>query len=154
MTYISDEDFSQYSTIINDFGADVSKDTLLWYKCIGSIPRMGSDQDITKFAEPVALNILMQYNAFRTWPITTYTEKGEEDKQSELAYLSISYLQSLELLDSDGNFAYDASKDRFKHKGILYYDSGHTPVAQAGANPLYHILILKRVDVDNQQIPL
>lgn len=147
--YLDASQWADIRQIVNDFGDDVNKDILIWEKWKGSIPIHGSDQDVPQFELPLQLNCLAQYNVFRTWPITSFVESGSQDKQSILILLNISYLASLNLLDADSKFAYNPQNDRFIFRGQLYYDAGNTGASATDIDPLFYILILKRVDNDS-----
>lgn len=147
--YLPASEWDEFSQIINDFGLDVNKDILIWKPYKGTIPIMGSDQDNAQYDDDIPLNVLCQFNDFRTWPITEFVDTGQKDKQSLLVYINSSYLESLDLLDDNGRFAYNPAMDRFIYRGQLYYDAGNTPVAPTNDDPLLQLIILKRVDNDN-----
>lgn len=153
-TFLSNNDWAEFNADINAFSDDVSKGSIRWLKWIGVIPKHGDDTDLVGFDNPVDLFCFFQYNSFRTWPMTGYTQTGEEDKQSELCFINMQYLNGLGLLDGSGKFIYNPDKDRFIHRGRLYYDSGQTEIADAPDGALFHILILKRVDMDNINAPI
>lgn len=135
--------WDKYKKIIDNAYKSFGKDILVWRRYEKQIPREGEDRPRVDTAE-MRLNCLFQYNNYRTWPITQFNQTGSEDKQSEVAYLNIDYLKSLDLLDEYGNFTYNQTKDIFIHKGVEYEASGDTPAAQASDKPLYFMIILKR----------
>ncbi len=144
---VSPSQWANFKAIQNKFHSEVGQGIITWVRTTTpSIPKMGNDEDI-KFTDDIELICLFEYNIKRVWPLTKYTDTGEEDKQSEVAIISKDYLQSLNLLDGDGNFAYDAAKDKFIHKGITYYSAGDTYVAQLPNNDdLFYFLVLRRSD--------
>lgn len=144
---VSPLQWANFKAIQNKFHGEVGQGIITWIRTTTkSIPKMGNDSDL-KFTEPIDLVCLFDYNVKRVWPLTKYTDTGEEDKQSEVAILNKDYLRSLNLLDGNGNFAYNAGEDKFIHKGITYYSSGDTYVAQLPGNEdLFYYLVLKRTD--------
>ena len=92
----------------------------------------------------IKLNCLVQFNMFRTWPMTEETASGALDKESIAVYLNNAYLKSLGYLSNEGTFKFDPGVDFFKYRGQKYRSSGETPAAQAHDEPLFTLLILKR----------
>lgn len=146
MTLISDAEWADFANTITQFSEDTAQQDLLWQRTlVPAIPKLGNDED-TKFEAEVTLKCLLVYNVKRVWPLTKYTDSGEEDKQSVVAMLLIQYLEDNNYLDANGNFAYDAGKDKFIIQGITYYSAGDTSVSQLKSSPLYYNLILRRSD--------
>ena len=146
--YLTLPQWDQYVQILNDFNGDTAQADLIWFKSIGFIPKTGSDDNPKLYEDPYTLKVLVQDNAFRTWPITQYTEVGEKDKQSIFVYMNIDYLRANNLLDANDNFAYSPENDKFVYRGKTYYDAGDTPSAQAYDRSILFLMVLKRVDVD------
>jgi hypothetical protein len=144
MRRISQKAWAKFERIVNDFQADAFQDELIWKRNTNAPRRFGENRPLA--TDDIVLKGLFQYNAFRVWPLTQYTASGEEDKQSEVIYLNLEYLRSLNLLDEHGAFVHDEAQDRFIHKGIEYESGGGTFVSQARDKPLLWILILKRVN--------
>lgn len=144
---VSPLQWANFEATQNKFHMEVGQGILTWIKTsIKAIPKMGNDEDV-KHTTNVELNCLFDYNVKRVWPLTKYTDTGEEDKQSEVAILNKDYLRSLNLLDANDNFAYDAGSDKFIYKGIMYYAAGDTYVSQLPGNTdLFYYLVLKRTD--------
>lgn len=150
MPTISPAKWAATRAIIDNFTNDPINGTglseLIWQRSIVSpIPKLGNDEDI-KFEENITLKCLFEYNVKRVWPLTKYTDSGEEDKQSVVAMLNVTYLESLNLLDENRNFAYSPAHDKFIHKGIEYYSAGDTPVSQVQADAIWYYLVLRRSD--------
>ena len=65
-----------------------------------------------------------------------------------LKILNLKYLRDNGWLNSNGNFDYDVSMDRFIHDGIIYKSTGETKICQAQDEPLLVMLILKREEIN------
>lgn len=145
--YVSLSQWAKFKAIQDGFHAEVGQNIITWVRTTTkSIPKMGNDED-NKYTANMDLVCLFDYNVKRVWPLTKYTDTGEEDKQSEVAILSKTYLESLNLLDINGNFAYNPAEDKFIHKGITYYSAGDTFVSQLpGNDDLFYFLVLRRSD--------
>lgn len=137
--------WQRYKDDVNNFHYEANQVDIIWRRNTSRINRLGEDNNVDTYSDRI-LKGLIQFNDFRTWPITKFTLTGEEDKQSEVLILNIAYLQREGLLDNNKNFAYNPSKDRFIHKGIEYEDSGSTSVAQASDEDLFFYIILKRTN--------
>jgi hypothetical protein len=139
---ITDAEWQKYRDIIDGIHTDFNQDTLLWRRYPKSIPRYFEYAKGTPV--DVSLQVLIQYNWFRGWPITRRTEEGEMDEQNMVVLINIKYLSDNGYLNSNGYFDLDADKDRFIHNGYEYKCEGDTLVAQAKDTPLLIQLILKR----------
>lgn len=145
MSYINLPVWDSYREILDEFLIeDVCKDDLLWKRYKGSIPTFGEDSDPTNNPPDIILKCLFQYNDYRTWPITQYTQTGPLDKQSEVAWLSKTQLKANNLLDEHDRLIFNRDQDIFIHRGLEYECSGDTDAAQANVNPILFMLILKR----------
>lgn len=148
---ITDAEWQKYRDIINGIHDDFNQDTIVWRRYTKSIPRYFEEAKV--FSEDVLLECLIQYNYFRTWPLTKFTLEGEIDQQNMLVYLNIQYLQNNGYINAQGYFDFNADKDRFIHNGYEYKCEGDTPVAQAKDIPLLIQLVLKRKTRDTQTDP-
>ena len=137
--------WNKYNSLINSFTKDNFKAQIIWRRYTDKINRHGEDDDDPQYTE-FLLEGMVQFNDFRTWPITKFTLTGAEDKQSEVLWLSKSYLESNDLLDGDGRFTYNSPMDIFVHEGIEYKDAGSTSTAQSLEDSLLYFIILKRIN--------
>jgi hypothetical protein len=144
MPRISQKVWDKYKNIVTGFHDEAAQDEIIWERYQEVIPFHGEDRPNTP--NIMILKGMYQYNGFRVWPLTMYTQSGEEDKQSEVIIFSMEYLRSLNLLDSNGKLMYNQAKDKFVHKGIRYESGGDTFLAQAKDEPLLFLLILKRLN--------
>lgn len=142
MTYVTDAQWQEYKDIINGVHDDFNQDTLTWKKFTKSLNRYSEDD--SKAYTDISLKCLVQYNMFRTWPMTKETDSGALDKESIAVYLNSKYLSDLGYMNVEGSFEFDPGNDKFVFKGQEYRSAGETPVAQAKDEPLLTILILKR----------
>jgi hypothetical protein len=141
-TYIPTKVWTLYKNIINEFMAsDVAKHPITWAKA--NIPYIyGEDSGITY--KKVDLYGLINYNAYRTWPINIGTSSGELDGENMAILITSKVLSEAGYLDSNGYWDLDSANDRFVINGKIYKSSGDTQVAQADSEALIFMLILKR----------
>lgn len=145
MSLISDSDWLEYTNLINEVHSDFNQDIITLFKKDPKLNRY-SEENIgyTK----ISLLGLIQYNIFRTWPMTKETTAGGLDEESIAVYFNNKYLSDNGYLTSNGNLDFDPGLDYFEFNGVRYRSAGETPVAQAKSLPLLTILILKRTPVN------
>lgn len=142
--FINDRIWEKYKKIINTVHNDFNQATLVWKKFTEKLNRYGDDSNEPNYTD-IPLNVLIQYNMFRTWPMTQETDSGALDAESITVYINNKYLSDLGYITINGNFDFDPGMDYFIYKGQQYRSSGETPVSQAGDTDLFTFLILKRV---------
>lgn len=136
--------WQEYQDLIGIDAADTFfQDEIIWKKAVPFLDEHGEDE-IGEDFDDITLKCLVDYNDFRTWPITRNTGTGEIDKQTAVVLFTLKSLEDLNLLNSNGNFDYDADEDRFELDGILYKSAGDTNTAQAQDGPLLFQLVLER----------
>lgn len=136
--------WSLYQNLIGDDAFDTFfQQDLTWKRANAFLDVHGEDQ-IGKTFTDVNLKALIDYNDFRTWPITRVAETGELDRQTMVVLLGIKNLASLGYINSNGNFDFKEDEDRFTLDGILYKSLGTTNTAQAQDQPLMVQLVLER----------
>lgn len=96
------------------------------------------------------LNVLISYNVYRTWPINSSTVSGEVDKETLVILVSKKYLLESNLLDVNGYWNIDITRDRFLIDGIIYSSSGDTLSSQASDSDLLFMVILKRLGSEKE----
>lgn len=139
--------WDKYKRAVNQFADQADQAELLWERSLGSIDRYMEDHSTERF-EKITLEVLVQYNYFRSWPITKNTETGSLDNESILVYLNKDRLNTLGYLNAEGYFDFDPDADRFTIEGKRYKAQGDTSVSQAGDIPLHTIIILQREPSD------
>lgn len=120
-----------------------NQDNIILYKRISGIDRWGEDNPTSQFAE-IELKVLMQYNYFHGWPVNQDQTAGVLDKQSVVALFNRAYLNSLGLLDNNGNFKLTPGEDYFVHRGQKHSIEGDSLISQAYNDPLLVMVILSR----------
>ena len=136
--------WEDYKELIGIDAADTFfQDEIIWKKANPFLDKHGEDEIGETFVD-VILKCLVDYNDFRTWPITRNTETGEIDKQTAVVIFSLKTLKDLGFLNANGNFDYDSDEDRFELDGILYKSMGDTNTAQAQNEPLLFQLVVER----------
>lgn len=151
MKKISPLQWAKYKRIVNEFHDDANQTPIIWKRKIASVPKFG--ENINSPRDEVELLGLIQYNNYRTWPMTLFSQTGSEDKQSEVLILNIDYLKRNDLLDKNGNFAYNPAEDEFIHNGIKYEAAGDTQTSQTNNEALFFMIVLKRKNNATTQAP-
>lgn len=141
MAYIPDNIWDKYKDIINNVHSDFNQDSLTLFKKVKAFDRFKEGE--ATYNE-ITLKCLVQYNIFRTWPMTDETDAGALDQESIAIYLNNKYLKDNGYLTVEGNLDFDPGNDYFIFQGQKYRSSGETPVSQAKNEPLFTLLILKR----------
>ena len=132
-----------FKGIINQAHDLFNKKIITWHRSNQSLDLHNEDYENTTFTD-IFLEVLIDYNDFRKWPINVGTETGELDDQAIVILINLSYLDGLGYLNINGNFDFSASEDRFIIDGITYKAWGDTPVSQAYDQPLLEQIILVR----------
>lgn len=149
MAHLTQEQWDKHIDAINEFHEDAfQQDVVLKRYFVIDDP---DGEDYNQRSEDVNLKGLIQYNYFRSWPMTQSTESGELDKESILLYLNIGYLESISMVDSNKNLLFDPGHDRFIINGLVYKAMGDSQAAQAKDNPLLIFIILKREETNTGQ---
>lgn len=140
---ISNKVWERYNKIISDFmDMDVGVQPILWKKFVNHPLSWGEDGG-GSYIE-VQLKGLIEYNAFRVWPMNRGTTSGEVDGQSLAILVSKTTLQEAGYINSEGYWDFDGPRDLFIISGIPYKASGDTEVCQAKDSSLLFLVILKR----------
>lgn len=146
MKLMTDKQWKMHNDAVNNFHDDAFQQKVIWQKNI--IRTNLYNEDYGQHYEEIEIYGLLQYNQFRAWPITRMTDSGEIDKQSSLLYINNNYLRENNLLNSEGQFEYDAGKDFFIVNGVRYKSMGDSQASQAeNSNPQLFFIILKREDL-------
>ena len=103
----------------------------------------GEDDDENNY-ERIPLQALINYNAFRTWPLNVGTPSGELDEINCAMLVSQKQLVEKGLINNKGYWTFDAALDRFIINGELYISKGDTQVAQAKDEPIVFQVLLRR----------
>lgn len=151
---ITDAQWNQYIEIVQDFiENDAGLAPITWRKHINQPGQYGEDSN-NNFND-ITLNVLIQYNKFRTWPVNKDSESGELDEQSVSIFVSARKLKELGYLKpsspTDPKFYWDFNpgEDRFIINGITYKASGDTQVSQAYDTAILFLVVLKREELEN-----
>ena len=141
---ISAAKWAEYKTLINSIGDDFNKDTLIWQRAqSASIPEYFED-NLHDSVVDINLEVLVAYNYFRTWPMTKDTIQGSTDEQNMVVHINRNYLLGLGYLTAGGYFDFNPEDDSFIHRGLRYRAFGDTFHSQAGDEPMFIQLVLKR----------
>lgn len=142
-------DWDKYKATLDDFLQTAGTGVVVWNKTTSFIDRYGEDPGSSKKYETIIMNGLIQFNFFRTWPISDVKDSGVIDNENVVVFFHKDYLNRNGWLNSDGNLDHDPALDTFIIQGVIYKDKGNTPVAQAGSDPALFLLILQREDKNN-----
>lgn len=143
MDYVGKKNWKLYSTILRNAKDTFSKKVIQFIHYPRVVERFREDPTN---ATPtiVSVEVLLNYNYMRTWPITQTSASGEIDKQSVQIFFNKVYLREQGLLTLNNNLDYDPSMDRFMIDGIIYKAVGDTPASQAPDDDIHYLVIVKR----------
>lgn len=141
-TYTTPSDWTNYKEIINNFHNDAFQQDVIWRKCINWISEFSEDDSIQ--TQDITIKGLVNYNDYRSWPVTIPSITGDIDGQSCLLYLNVKYLRDNDLVTGTDHFQFDPGRDRFILDGKTYKAAGESKTAQASDEALLQFIILKR----------
>lgn len=142
MSYMSEADWQAYRDVLNTWQEDAFQEDIIWRRLVTRTNAHGEDSN-DRYSD-TTLKGLLQYNYFRSWPMTQPTDTGEIDKESVLLYLNLKHLDDLTLLDAKKQFKFSPGFDRFVLRGRIYKAMGDSHIAQAKDQPVFIFIILKR----------
>ena len=148
---ISHSTWDMYRKTIKDFHKSVGKQKITWKKLVKNLDHYG--EGFSRVFLDIELEILAGYNDSRTWPTDKLTEAGIRDQENLYLYLNRQVLEDKGHLNSNGYLDFDPGYDRFIVQGIEYKPAGDIASAMAEDNPLYVMLILKRVETHTGDEP-
>lgn len=134
--------WASYRDKVNETNNSFNQEEVIWRRTISNLDRYGEDN---KETVDITILALLQYNIFRSWPMTSESTSGALDKESMVMILNIDYLSKNGYLTINGNLDFDPSSDIFIHNSQEYRAAGETPMSQAGDRPLFIQIILKRL---------
>jgi hypothetical protein len=137
-----------YKGIINNAHTIFNQDSIDWVRHTHGLQRYGEDNRLLDKNSTITLKCLINYNVYRSWPMTKETESGAIDKESMAVMFNKAYLNGLGYINANNNFDFDPGLDVFIHQGQNFRASGETPAAQAYDDPLLVIIILKRMETN------
>lgn len=140
---VGSANWAMYKQLMRDAQETFGKKTITWKKMVSGLDRFGEDNPTSTF-NTITLEVLLQYNVFRTWPLDANSDLGKVDKESVMVIINREYLEENNWLTANGNLAFDAGKDRFIIDGITYKCDGFTDTSQDQTDPLWTSLILLR----------
>lgn len=141
-------EWQDYANVINEFMQnDSAKKPIVWRRFLYNLDRYREDSK-DKNTQDIILDVLLNYNYFRTWPITFTTESGELDRQSIQILINKDYLKTLGYLTPSNNFDFNPDKDLFIIDGKPHRAMGDTSVSQASSLDLIISIIVKREELE------
>ena len=144
MMGISPAQWESYKATIRKAHDVFNQDTVTWARHSHGLQRYGEDSKSTKKTVNIELKCLMNYNVYRSWPMTGETTSGQIDNESVCIILNKEYLKELGYINANNNFDMDPGQDYFIHQGIKLRPAGETPAAQASDDPLLVYVIVRR----------
>lgn len=146
MQLISNADWDDFRQVMRDGHDTFEKKVIIWLRKVITTNTYMEDSNPT----PVEVNLEVQlnYNYMRTWPITQQTEMGEIDKQSVQVLINKEYLRENGYINSDNYFDYNMDHDRFIIDGMLMKAVGDTAASQAVDDDILITFILKREETE------
>ena len=138
---VNDSIWKKYKHIVQNFiDQDAGLQEVIWLKHIQYVALT----PFLKCPERIPLQALINYNAFRTWPLNVGTPSGELDEINCAMLVSQKQLVEKGLTNNKGYWTFDAALDRFIINGELYISKGDTQVAQAKDEPIVFQVLLRR----------
>lgn len=131
-----------FNKVLRDAKDTFSQKTIILKRAIQSLERVKEDGVIVY--EDIPVDVLINYNYMRTWPITMTTETGELDRQSIQIFFNKIYLMEQGLLTPNNNLDYHPDLDRFLIDGIIYKPFGDTAASQTKGGDIHFTVICKR----------
>lgn len=145
MGFMKPEDWQKYIDTMNAWQDDMFQQPITWNRYV--VTRDLNGEGTNQRMIPTQIKGLVQYNYFRSWPITKIKDSGEIDKESLLVFLNIKYLADNGWANADGNLIFEPSYDRFIINGLTYKSMGESQTAQASNKPLFIFMVLKREEL-------
>lgn len=142
MSFINPATWAKYKSLMRKAHDTFNQATVTWVRGAVVLQRFNEQEEPS--GNYVDLKGLINYNVFRTWPITRNENTGESDNQNMVLILNREYLSELGYLTSRGYFNFRPDLDYFIHQGIRYKAEGDTAAAQAYDDPLFIYLVLHR----------
>lgn len=142
MSLVSDQDWKNFGDLMYEAHKSFSQKIITWVRNDVKISRWREDPHPAPIE--VNLEVLLNYNYMRTWPISNITETGETDEQSVQVLINKQYLKENNWLNTDGYFIYNTDSDRFIIDGLEYKPFGDTAVSQGKTDDFIISLVLKR----------
>lgn len=131
MDLIGKANWNDFKKLIGEHAHDTfSKAIIIWRREVTDIDRWKEDNAQGQTVD-IPLECLVNYNYFRSWPITLTTESGETQEQSIQVLFSKNYLSGIGYLNDDGFFDYNPDKDLFVLDGLIRRPMGDSSVSQA-----------------------
>jgi len=141
---IGKKHWGRYQKLIQKFlNEESGLKPISWLRHVSQPLPFGEDVGSCYFQE--TLNVLINYNVYRTWPINMVTPSGEIDNETLCIIMPNDALAENGFLDEHGYFSFDLSNDRFIIDGISYKSSGDTQYSQASDVELVTMVVLKRL---------
>lgn len=145
MNNISPSQWQIYKDIINNAHNMFNQDEITWVRHSHGLQRWGEDNKSINKSVNIILKCLINYNVYRSWPMSEESASGQLDKESICIIFNKEYLNGLGYINVNGNFDFDPGKDFFIHQGQTLRPAGETPAAQANDDPLLIYIILRRM---------
>ena len=135
--------WAAYEDLMRNAHETFGKQVITWRKSLGGLDEHGEDNLSERF-EDRDLEVLLNYNVFRTWPINRQSESGMVDNQTVAVIVNRRYLSENSWLTPEGNFAFSPTADRFIINGLTYSSKGDTQSSQGHSDPIWYQFILQR----------
>lgn len=145
MSHMSKGDWDSHVNAINEWQEDSFQEPVIFRRNIVKISQNGEDNNVRY--KDIEILGLVQYNYFRSWPVSQPTDTGEIDKESCMLYLNVEYLRRNGLTNEFNQFLFDPAEDRFIISGVNYKPAGESQVAQAHDKTILFYIILKREEI-------
>ena len=135
--------WAAYKALMRDAQETFANQPITWRRRIESLDRFNEDEPLYSYTD-ITIKALLQYNVFRTWPITRNTDSGDIDEESLMVIINREYLGELGYLTANNNFNFSPSGDRFIISGYTYKCQGYLDSSQDDNEALWVNLILEK----------
>lgn len=147
---ITQAEFSKFKGVMRQVHDTFEQKVIVWKKLKSQLNRYGEDNIPNGYTD-INLEVQLNYNYLRSWPITMKTETGDLDRQSVQVLINKEWLGEKGYLNGNGLLDYDISNDHFLINGLRYIPMGDTLASQSNTDDILFTMILKIDDTATSQ---
>jgi hypothetical protein len=146
MNLIGNNDWLDFRGVMRNIHDTFEQKKITWLRKIVTVNVNMEDSNTAM--ESVTLEVQLNYNYMRSWPITNTTESGEIDRQSVQVLVNKDWLREKGYINSNNYFDYNPDVDRFIIDGMMMKAVGDTAVSQSIDDDILITFLLKREETD------
>lgn len=145
MSLVTSAQWQSFSDLMRLAHDSFEKRAITWKRLKSSLDRYSEDTPDNNYDE-ITLEVQINHNYMRTWPVTVKTESGDLDRQSVQILINKRWLSEKGYLNSGGYFSYNPSDDYFLINGLKHVPMGDSTASQCYEDDILFTMILKRDD--------